>query len=1119
MPEESGGISGVYRFLAEHGLLNALGTVAVLLAVTAAFRRFMRTQVWHRIVRALTEDVLTNWRLMLLGVTGIMLSLASGYTTWDGMTNFTCPARGGVDACFAPKILSLLITFGIQGVMLIAAWLIGESFAAGMHRGQAVELVERHRRSWAHRTFVGLLVLGIFAGALVILGLVLLNTGVLKSIGFAPSLIKQWNRELIKFAGGKNEYLFWSIAAFFGVLALLYAISEREIFGPYVRGLKIVLRSLPVWLMFLACMTTSVFFSFDSLFSTIFTPEERTRAAELRTTNQIAGLVSDVGALAATRQSQSVESLFDSPEWKTYVGQLDGIIDMARRAPGEIEALRNRELEAARSKQASLQERKATAESQRVRLAQRKTVLLEDVNRLKSEIPPLSAEVERLKADIFRQESDILAKKAEADAEAGGVGGTLKAGKGPEFAKRQKELLDLETKKKIVQDQLDAREAQLGAKRDGVASAEAELAQIDGEIGKLTGEAQLAEQQIAEGTSAGTSEQRPASDVTKVFGSLETALTAFRREPDRPSFEAIQVQCNALVSAFQKVETLKSEQVNRGLGCDSSIVADQVGRIFAQNEGIAAFKSLCGQESSLPKTGTDAVITFGEKCIQVAALSGEDTAVFRDKINAIGLARDDKAHRFVVTINAFNDGNQLAYLALAIAIAIDSLVFMSGLFGANAVRSPLTDVPHGKMRSASQLEAVIISALEPHRFHNARAVIGAMRPITPTEGFTQEVVLTDIDEDTAARVRTVLNAASTLSAVRRQDDAGFDVATGSRVYRERYLVRSELFEFLSDVCQRELRSNEAARDAVAEEQHAAKHYRLEASREGFESDLQRQRAERLVPLLRAALLPNLQANLAHLESALRPVTESEYRRVGFVTEAEPQGLEPTVRVVVVSALNAGATKGAVEHATIYRIINGDRISKDIYFVRPEFMAALTFIKLHIYDRGFKPAPEMVQPEIEATHSIQQISAQKPLAELPSPGSGAERSKLKLTAPSTGADDRDALERNFMREFAKALDFDAGQVVMVEQGLDAELDQYQHIIDSGSPLAHHAQTHREDIAKIIDETEFDLRQMSGDGIAKEALATVAERVRSLLPWLVNRRLITMQPSDQASATRQ
>ncbi len=68
---------------------------------------------------------MTNWQLFLLGLTGLVLSLASGYTTWDGMTNFTGDA-----------ILSLMITFGIQGIMLIAAWLIGESFAVGMAGGR-----------------------------------------------------------------------------------------------------------------------------------------------------------------------------------------------------------------------------------------------------------------------------------------------------------------------------------------------------------------------------------------------------------------------------------------------------------------------------------------------------------------------------------------------------------------------------------------------------------------------------------------------------------------------------------------------------------------------------------------------------------------------------------------------------------------------------------------------------------------------------------------------------------------------------------------------------------------------------------------------------------------------
>ena len=63
-------------------------------------------KLFNRLWSTLIEEVFTNWRLVLLGLTGLALSLASGWTTWDGMTNFT-----------GNPVLSGLITFGIQGVM------------------------------------------------------------------------------------------------------------------------------------------------------------------------------------------------------------------------------------------------------------------------------------------------------------------------------------------------------------------------------------------------------------------------------------------------------------------------------------------------------------------------------------------------------------------------------------------------------------------------------------------------------------------------------------------------------------------------------------------------------------------------------------------------------------------------------------------------------------------------------------------------------------------------------------------------------------------------------------------------------------------------------------------
>ena len=84
---------------------------------------FRRAGVFARVRGAIEKALFENWQLTLLASTGVALSLASAYTTWDGLRNFT-----------RAPLLSLAIAFGIQGVMLIVAWLIGESFAVGMNQ-------------------------------------------------------------------------------------------------------------------------------------------------------------------------------------------------------------------------------------------------------------------------------------------------------------------------------------------------------------------------------------------------------------------------------------------------------------------------------------------------------------------------------------------------------------------------------------------------------------------------------------------------------------------------------------------------------------------------------------------------------------------------------------------------------------------------------------------------------------------------------------------------------------------------------------------------------------------------------------------------------------------------
>ena len=274
---------------------------------------------------------------------------------------------------------------------------------------------------------------------------------------------------------------------------------------------------------------------------------------------------------------------------------------------------------------------------------------------------------------------------------------------------------------------------------------------------------------------------------------FERARAAFRQQPDTERLAGLQQQCTNLLGAMSSTQATK-EKV-RAIDCDPKQAAEAAARVFALNAGLVAFHNNCAGGDKLARhETTDALLGFGRKCLQDSGLISKDSQEIGARLSSIDMNRDDKAHRFVVTWNAFLDGNRLAYLALILAIGVDSLVFMSGLFGANALRSPLSDVPSPKARSAHQLEAIIEAALLPDTFNKARLAREAMHPMEPVDGFTNVVRLNELDPESAGHVRDVLNAGATIGAVRESHRNG------------QYLVRAELYEFLCEVIKKELKN-------------------------------------------------------------------------------------------------------------------------------------------------------------------------------------------------------------------------------------------------------------------------------------------------------------------------
>ena len=464
-------------------------------------------------------------------------------------------------------------------------------------------------------------------------------------------------------------------------------------------------------------------------------------------------------------------------------------------------------------------------------------------------------------------------------------------------------------------DQTDAR----------IAALQRELAAVDGEIAKLKGEEVTAGQRIKLTQDSGTGDEQPRTDPARVRPSFERARLDFRQDPTREKLAALHQQCSQLYGAM--VGTPATKDRVRGIDCDPKQASETAGVMFALNDGIRTFGAACagGDKLEANKT-TDALYGFSRKCLADSGLPARETDELRTKINYLELSRDDKAHPFVATINAFNDGNRLAYLALGIAVAMDLLVFMSGLFGANAVRSPLSDVPSMKARSGRQLEAIVQNALLPDTFDNARAVLNAMRPMTSRDGFSARVVLHEHDPH-ASDVRRVLNAAATIGAVRHVD--GHD---------ELYEVRSELFEFLSVV-----------------------------AKKAFEANDDNARQAELRKVVEVALRPHVGDHADIVLHQCRPISE----RNGFSAEIYLGRMPADDAFVVQKVLNAGATLSYVQL--------DERPDQDQrYYVHKQLYKTLLLISSAAHRTGQRSmAPRLAGPEQPAALEGGSLDAQRP----------------------------------------------------------------------------------------------------------------------------------------------
>lgn len=614
--------------------------------------------------------VLQSWQVVMLATASVALSLASGWTTWDGMSNFT-----------NEPAISLLLTLGVQGLMLVGAWLIGQTFVTSQanfgSRSQSDFSSSSELETWVR--------------TIVLLSFALITF--LMIVSFLDSSVE----ELL------SEYPIQQGLVLIGVssgVTLVAILSGRQLFEKALHAVEVIFRHVVLWVMFLSCLAVSVFFSFDSLFARIFPEDERQRSAEVRARSVTSEVLSDISRASERAIANARAKVMSSREWQDYAMVLD---ELAGDLGATAEALGKEEAATAEQRQRLSSEheaatllQKAAAErlrSERFTVQQRTAALEKQLAELRQDA---AAAAERI-FELEQEETDLLSR---ADAELRGVGQTGIAGEGPayrEFMRRagtvRAEKAVLAGREAALKTQISAKEQLLSEARNGDASLELQIRQLERE----------AASPISELSGVAAERARTSRGIADTVERLAEARQGFLSAPDMASLTALQEACLSAAHWTSQQPPSDSETGFDQIRCYTGEVQKAAAGLFAVLAGAARFRETCSKKDNAPgNASVDALVAHARSCLRTAALPPQQSASLSRRIDGVERGRDDKSHRFVVTSNAFSDGNRLAILAMVLAVSIDALIFMSGLLGAAASsRPPERFVPPGDASPAS----------------------------------------------------------------------------------------------------------------------------------------------------------------------------------------------------------------------------------------------------------------------------------------------------------------------------------------------------------------------------------------------------------------------------------
>lgn len=468
-------------------------------------------------------------------------------------------------------------------------------------------------------------------------------------------------------------------------------------------------------LVFVVCLTLSVFFSFNSLFNVIFVTERQQEASLGRVRDGSVAAVSQVEQILKRQRDELVKALRESDAYAQWRADILAVADLAQGHAGQLrgvlEAQRaEREREAADAAEAArdLAARKGTLEDEIAAMEQRR-------KDLEAERPGLAEGLPALRAEVRRLEDAAVRKEAEMGSEEGGIGETGRVGRGPKWAglKREHDII-------LAEKQL--RENELSLARTRLSDRDQEILALGEEIRKTRLLFENFDAEI-EAARSKANEARVRLGAFGARGDLGSAVQSLRDDPgqfeataDLTYLERAEVLCSQLYDNLKALDPQPSGILAHS--CDRGPIMGMVSPIRETMHALAELERTCTGRTapSFHDQAFDAALSAARTCIDRSALPYKQVRAQREELDRLQREEGPNASEFTKTTNALFAGEKLAIFALVIALVMDLLVLFTGLVGAkSAVARVATGVRPIFPRDSEEVIAIktLLNRAEP----------------------------------------------------------------------------------------------------------------------------------------------------------------------------------------------------------------------------------------------------------------------------------------------------------------------------------------------------------------------------------------------------------------------